>query len=108
MDWERLYGPNRHCRFYGDLLRQSRLVKNGSSHGQPQAWCRACGQSVTVRYGTAYGDLHAEPATFAMAIRALAEGNSLRRTARIVQIDQATACDWLDRAAQHGRKVLRY
>jgi IS1 family transposase len=108
MDGETLYCPNRRCRFYGDPLPQSRLVKNGSSHGQPQALCRACGQSVTVRYGTAYWDLHAEPAIFEMAIRALAEGNSLRSTARIVQIDKDTACDWLDRAAQHCRKVLLY
>jgi IS1 family transposase len=108
MDWETLYCPNRRCRFSGDPLPQSRLVKHGSSHGQPQAWCRACGQSVTVRDGTASWDLHAEPALFEMAIRALAEGHSLRSTARIVQIDKATACDWLDRAAQHGRKVLLY
>jgi IS1 family transposase/transposase-like protein len=106
MDWETLYCPNHRCRFYGDPLPQSRLVKNGSSHGQRQALCRACGQSVTVRYGTAYWDLNAEPAIFEMAIRALAEGNSLRSTARIVQIDKDTACDWLDRAAQHCRKVL--
>ena len=108
MDWETLYCPNRRCRCYGDPLPQSRLVKNGSSHGQPQALCRACGQSVTVRYGTAYWDLNAEPAIFEMAIRALAEGNSLRSTARIVHIDKDTACDWLDRAAQHCRKVLLY
>lgn len=108
MDWETLYCPNRHCRFDGDPLRQSRLVKNGSSHGQPQALCRACGQSVTVRYGTAYWDLNAEPAMFEMAVRALAEGNSLRSTARMVHIAKDTACDWLDRAAQHGRKVLLY
>jgi IS1 family transposase len=106
MDWETLYCPNRCCRFYGDPLPQSRLVKNGSSHGQPQALGRACGQSGTVRDGTAYWDLNAEPAIFAMAIRALAEGNSRRSTARIGHIDKDTACDWLDRAAQHGRKVL--
>src|SRR5688500_18146931 len=98
MHWEPLYCPNRCCRLYGDSLPQSRLVKIGFSHGQPQALCRACGQSVTVRYGTAYWDLNAEPAIFEMAIRALAEGNSLRSTARIVQIDKDTACDWLDRA----------
>jgi IS1 family transposase len=63
---------------------------------------------VTGRDGTAYWDVHAEPATFEMAIRALAEGNALRSTARIGHIDQETACDWLDRAAPHGRKVLRY
>ena len=108
MDWETLYCPNRCCRFYGDPLPQSRLVNNGSSHGQPQALCRACGQSVTVRYGTAYWDLNAEPAIFEMATRALAEGHALRSTARIVHIDKDTACDWLERAAQHCRKVLLY
>jgi len=106
MDGETLYGPNRRGRFDGAPLPQSRLVKNGSSQGQPQALCRACGQSVTVRDGTAYWELTAEPAIFAMAIRALAEGNSRRSTARMVPIDQDTACDWLERAAQHGRKVL--
>jgi len=36
----------------------------------------------------------------------LAEGNSLRSTARIVQIDKDTASAWLDRAARHCRQVL--
>ena len=71
-------------------------MKNGSSHGQRQALCRACGTSVTVRYGTAYWDLNADPVLFETAIRALAEGHSLRSTARIIQIDKDTACDWLN------------
>jgi hypothetical protein len=44
MDRETLYCPNRPRRFYGGPLRQSRLIKNGSSHGQQQALCQACGQ----------------------------------------------------------------
>jgi IS1 family transposase len=52
--------------------------------------------------------LEAEPFIFETAARALAEGNSLRATARIVQIDKDTACDWLDRAAQHCRTVMLY
>jgi IS1 family transposase len=63
---------------------------------------------VTVRDGTAYWDLNAEPAIVALAIRALAEGHSLRRTARIVPIDKATACAWWNRAAQPCRVVLLY
>src|SRR6266498_279345 len=108
MDWETLYCPNRFCRYYGVPFAKGLLVKNGSSHGQKQALCRACGQSVGIRYGTAYWDLNAEQAIFDTAIRALAEGNSLRSTARIVQIDKDTACDWLDRAAQQSRRVLLY
>ena len=108
MNWETLYCPNRCCRYYGVPFPQGLLVKNGTSHGQKQALCRACGGSVSIRYGTAYWDLTAAPAIFETAIRALAEGNSLRGTARIVQIDKDTACAWLDRAAQHCRRVLLY
>jgi hypothetical protein len=57
--------------------RKSRLVKNGSSRGQRQMLCRACGRSISVRYGTAYSDLEADASIFDLAFRALAEGNSL-------------------------------
>ncbi len=108
MNWETLYCPNRACRLYGVQWRQSLLVKNGSSRGYKQAVCRACGQSVMLRYATAYFELEADPAIFDIAIRALAEGNSLRSTARIVQIDKDTVGAWLDRAAHHCRHILLY
>ena len=41
-------------------------------------------------------------------LRALAEGNSIRATARIVQVDKDAMCPWLDRAAQHCRLVMLY
>jgi len=99
MDWETLYCPNPACHLYGVQWRQSLLVKNGSNRGYKQAACRACGQSVMLRYGTAYFELEADPAIFDIAIRALAEGNSLRSTARIVHSDKDTVGAWLDRAA---------
>jgi transposase-like protein len=108
MDWETLYCPNRFCRLYGVPWRQSALVRNGTSRGYKQAICRACGQSVFLRYSSAYFELEAEQAIFDTAIRALSEGNSLRSTARIVQSDKDTACAWLHRAALHCRQVLLY
>ena len=108
MDWETLYCPNRHCRYYGVPFRQAMLVKNGSSHGHPQAWCRACGGRTALTYGTAYFDLNVEPAIFELTIRALAEGNSIRSAARIVQIDKDTVCSWLSRAAHQCWKVTLY
>jgi IS1 family transposase len=108
MDWESLYCPNRGCRYYGRPFLQGHLVKNGSSHGQKQARCKSCETPVSIRYGTAYLDLHADPAIFEMAVRALAEGNSIRATARIVQVDKDAVCTWLDRAAQHCRLVMLY
>ncbi len=108
MDWETLYCPNRFCRLYGVRWPKSALVKNGTSRGYKQALCRVCGQSVFLRYGTAYFELEAEQLIFDTAIRALAEGNSVRSTARIVQIDKDTAAAWLDRAARQCRTVMLY
>lgn len=108
MDWSTLYCPNTRCVYYGIPFPDSRLVKNGTGHGYPQALCKACGSSVGMRYGTAYLGLEADARIFELVVRALAEGNSLRATARIVQIDKDTACDWLNRAAQHCRLVLLY
>src|SRR5436305_6539042 len=82
------------------------LVKNGTTRGQKQAQCRACGRSIALNTGTAYFELDAPPMLFETAIRALAEGNSLRATGRIVQIDKDTACAWLHRAAVHCRLVM--
>ena len=108
MDRETLYCPNEACTEYGKPFAKGKLVKNGTSHGQRQALCKGCGSSVSFRYGTAYYDLNAEAAIFEIAVRALAEGNSLRSTGRIVEIDKDTACDWLDRAATHCRLVMLY
>jgi IS1 family transposase len=108
MDWETLYCPNRACIYYGRRFWRSLLVKNGSTRGQKQARCQACGRSVALTYATAYFDLDAEPALFDTVIRALAEGNGLRATGRIVQIDKDTVASWLQRAAAHCRIVMLY
>lgn len=108
MDWETLYCPNKHCPCYGIPFRQGQLVKNGHSHGQAQALCKSCGGSVTLSYATAYYGLESEPAIFEAAIRALAEGNSIRATGRIFQVDKDTVCEWLNRAALQCRLVALY
>lgn len=108
MDWATLYCPNRHCRCYGVPFEQGMLVKNGSSHGAKQALCRACGRRVSLTEGTAYFQLESAPHVFELAVRALAEGTSIRSTARIVQVDKDTVCAWLHRAGAHCRLVMLY
>src|SRR6266567_1069177 len=68
----------------------------------------ACEASVVLSYGTAYYGLEADPTIFETAVRALAEGNALRATARIVQVDKDTVCAWLHRVACHCRTVMLY
>jgi hypothetical protein len=70
MDWESLSCPHRRCRYSGRPCLQGPLVKHGRSHGQKQARCQAGETPVSMRYGTAYMDLHAAPAIFEMAVRA--------------------------------------
>lgn len=108
MDWESLYCPNRNGKYYGKPWKSGLLVKYGSSRGQPRALCKACKGSVVLSYGTAYYKLDADPAIFERAVRALAEGNSLRATGRLVLVDKDTVCDWLDRAARQCRRVILY
>src|SRR4029450_12299580 len=53
--------------------------------------------------GTAYFGGRGEEPHDTIAMRALAEGHSLRGTGRLVEIDKDTVCDWLERAGRHGR-----
>jgi transposase-like protein len=71
MDWETLSCPHHHCRGDGKLFAQGYLVKNGTSRGQPRAWCKACEARVVLSYGTAYYGLEADPAIFETAVRAM-------------------------------------
>ncbi|NJN99485.1 MAG: hypothetical protein HC875_37990 [Anaerolineales bacterium] len=70
MEWETLYCPNKRCRYYGLPFRQGKMVKNGSSYGQPQALCKGCGSSVALSYATAYCDLESDWTIFETAVRA--------------------------------------
>ncbi len=51
---------------------------------------------MALSYATAYYGLESDPALFETAVRALAEGNAIRATGRIVQIDKNTVCDRLN------------
>jgi transposase-like protein/IS1 family transposase len=108
MNWETLYCPNRSCCCYGLPFTKGQLVRNGSSHGTKQALCQACGRRIALSYGTAYYGLESSPMIFETAVRALAEGNSIQSTARIVQVDKDTVCAWLERAAEQCRLLMLY
>ena len=106
MDWETGYCPNRRCEHYGKPFKMGRFVDKGRRRGEPQVRGQTCGSTVTLRYGTAYYGLEAEPVKFETALRARAEGNSLRATARSVEVDKDTVCAWRDRGARQCRSVI--
>jgi threonine synthase len=53
-------------------------------------------------------NLKASEETFYDVIACLAEGNGIRATARIKQVDKDTVVAWLDKASQHVEAVSRY
>ena len=103
MNWEDLYCSNPSCFYYGVPFSHGNMVKNGSGKGQPRGRCQHCGKSVSLKYGTAYYGLETDHSIFDIAIRALAEGNSINSASRIVNVDAETVRHWLDRAAEHYR-----
>ena len=71
----------------------------------PRLLCAKCQGTFSVRQGTASFGVRAEEPHDTMAMRALAEGNSLQGPSRIVDVDKDTVCGWRDRAGRHGRAV---
>ena len=108
MDFFTSYCPNEQCSHYGLRGFGGHLVRRGYDKGIPRLLCNVCKQSFSVRHGTAYFDLNVEERIFTIAVRALAEGNSLRGTGRIVDVDKDTVCAWLDRVGRHCRAVTAY
>jgi hypothetical protein len=70
MDWKTVDCPHPVCPFDGVRFGASRLVKTGTTRGQPQALCRACGSRIAWTYGTPSVDVEHDPALFELAIRA--------------------------------------
>jgi transposase-like protein len=73
-----------------------------AARGTKQARCQVCHSSVSLHYGTAFYELHVDPAWFALAVRALAEGSSLRATGRIVQIGDRISAEQKTTSCYYG------
>ena len=108
MEFTTSYCPNPQCTHYGQRGFGAHLVCRGADCGIPRLLCTRCEGTFSARQGTAYFGVRAEEPNYTIAMRALAEGNSLRGTGRIVEIDKDTVCDWLDRAGRHCRAVTTY
>ncbi len=108
MDLATTYCPNRTCALYGRYGWGAHLVRCGFDRGIQRLMCTHCNETFSARHGTAYFGLRAEESLVTIALRALAEGNSLRGTGRIVGVDKDTVCAWLDRAARHCRALMTY
>ena len=108
MEFSTCYCPNQQCSHYGLYGFDHHIVRRGFDNGIPRLKCNVCHHTFSARLGTAYSEIRAEERIYTIAVRALAEGNSLRGTGRIVDVDKDTICDWLDKAGRHCRAVITY
>src|ERR687894_795240 len=90
MELTTCYCPHPQCTHYGKRGGAHR-VRRGADHGIPRLLCPKCKSTFSARQGTAYFGVHAEAPNYTIAMRALAEGNSLRGTGRIVEGDKDTS-----------------
>lgn len=108
MDTANLFCNNRACSEYG-MLDQKNIIWNGASNGKiPQYACKNCGHSFSVRTGTALFGLYREESVITPAMKALAEGMSLRATGRIFAIDRDTIARWLRQVGPHCAAVMEH
>ncbi|HEX9597025.1 MAG TPA: hypothetical protein VF982_09130 [Anaerolineales bacterium] len=108
MELSTCYCRNRHCARYGLAGKAARLQFAGWHRGARRWVCLDCGHWVSARTGTAYAGIRTPEAIFRQGSKQLAEGTSLRATARLVECDKDTVCGWLPRLGRHGRRLIEY
>ena len=110
IDTSMYFCPNKDCANYGRVGPANQVIGAGC-YGKQQTQlleCKVCGQRFSARRGTPLFDLKTDEQTFYEVIACLAEGNGLRATARIKNVDKDTVAAWLDRASQHIEAVSHY
>src|SRR6266849_7249556 len=88
MEFTTCYCPYPQCTHYGQRGFDAHLVRCGADRGIPRLLCTICQGTFSVRQGTAYFGVRAEEPNDTIAMRALAEGNALRSTGRIFEVDK--------------------
>ena len=68
--------------------------------------CRTCKTRFSERRNTVFFGLHTSEEVISKVVRCLAESNSIRATARIMDLDKDTVYRIFDRASTHCCKVL--
>src|SRR5918996_6085014 len=86
---------NTRCARCGKMGSASALHPHGSDRGEVRFQCAACKHMVSARAGTAYAGIRTDLAQYALGAKLLAEGLSVRATARIVEVDKDTVNWWL-------------
>ena len=107
MDISQCYCPNKECEDYGKKG-QGNIVRYDTygKHKTKLLRCRTCKTRFSERRNTVFFGLRLDEESIESVVRCLAEGNSIRATARIMGIDKDTVYRIFERASRHCQKVL--
>ncbi len=108
MDLRTCHCRNSRCPDCGKVGDELTLRSYGSDRGEVRFRCHSCGHVVEAREATAYADIRTDLQRFELGAKLLAEGMSIRATARIVEVDKDTVCKWVAQLGAHCANVAAY
>lgn len=82
-----------------------KLVEYYGPHRTPLYRCLKCGKRFSGRHDSVFSGFHTDEQTIYRVLKALSEGNGIRATARIFDIDKNTVGRILEQAARHCKRV---
>ena len=108
MDLRTCHCRNKRCDRCGQMGAESPLRRWGSDGGEPRLRCEGCGRIYEARDATAYVGIRTDLQTFELGAKLLAEGLSIRATARVLAVDKDTVCGWVRQLGMHCAGVAAY
>jgi len=108
MDLTTCYCRNRNCFRYGLSGPEARLIRRGWHRRAQRLECWECRHRFSARAGSAYAGIRSSEVLFRNGVRQLAEGASIRATARNIECDKDTVALWLPRVGRHCERLLDY
>ena len=108
MDLTTCYCRNPNCFCYGLSGPEARLIRRGWHRRAQRLECWECRHRFSARAGSAYAGIRSSEVLFRNGVRQLAEGASIRATARNIECDKDTVALWLPRVGRHCQRLLDY
>lgn len=110
LDTSFYFCPSEACTNYGKVGSDNQIIGAGryGRHQTQMLKCKVCGKTFSERRSTPLFHMKADEETFYRAIGCLAEGNGVRETGRIMELDKDTVSAWLEKASKHTEAVSRY
>jgi len=109
MELSDIFCPNKTCPSFGKKGQRNIVCYEIYGPNRTKLLrCRICKTRFSERRNTVFFGLHTDEDTITKVIRCLAEGNSIRATSRIMNLDKDTVYRIFDRASTHCQKVLEH